>query len=516
MPKLVLNPGQAQEQEFPLPNGATYIGRTQDSDVAILNKSVSRRHARLDVSGTGVRITDLESRHGTFVNGGRIQARVLAGGETIRCGDVAFRFESGASEEVTFEPTMTRAMDSDLLRLSMAELAKARTTGPSGAEQRLQILLKVSQILHAPEGIDRLLETVLDLAFQILDLDRASVLLVDPNDGSLAPRATKHRGVAVPGEPQHSKNIVDWVRQQGVAALFSDTQADPRLLESNSVMLQSIKTSMCAPLKPDDEIIGVLYVDNLTVPDRFTDDDLEMLTAFANQAAMAIHNSRLLERLEDEAVRRSNLSRYFPPSALGQIMAEQEVYLGAREMEVTALFCDISGFTRMSSTMEPTEIVELLNGYFPVMSEIVFRHEGTLEKYIGDALLAVWGAPLSHEDDVDRAIAAAVEMQHALGELNQRSPPSRQLAIHIGLNTGLVAAGNIGSADYLQYVTIGDTTNIAARICDKAPSGEIFISESTMRKAGRIAWSVDPIGPTMVKGKDEPLPLYRLNWHESR
>ncbi len=515
MPRLVLNAGTPSEQVFSLPAGATFIGRTQEADVAILSKSVSRRHARIDVSPHGVQITDLDSRHGTFVNDARIKSCVLIGSETIRCGEISFRYdflEESSYDEDEFEPTMTCAIDSDLFRKSMAEIARPQAAQLSAAEQRLQILLKVSQMLHAPEGIDSLLDTVLDLAFQILDLDRASVLLVAPADGSLVPVATKTKVPQRPGEVPYSNKIVEWVRSRGAAALISDTTADPRLQQSHSMMIQSIKTSMCAPLQPDDEILGVLYVDNVTVPDRFNDHDLELLTAFANQAALAIHNSRLATRLEEEAVRRSNLSRYFPPSALNQIMQSQDVHLGAREMEVTALFCDITGFTRMSSRMTPTEIVDLLNEYFPVMSGIVFKHEGTLEKYIGDALLAVWGAPFSHEDDVDRAIAAAVEMQYAVAKLNAGWPADRQLSIHTGLNTGPVAAGHVGSAEYLQYVTIGDTTNIAARICDKAPAGELWISESTRQGARQLKWPLSTIGPTMVKGKDEALQLYGIDW----
>jgi adenylate cyclase len=186
------------------------------------------------------------------------------------------------------------------------------------------------------------------------------------------------------------------------------------------------------------------------------------------------------------------------------------------ETEVTVLFSDISGFTALSSTLEPRQVVDLLNDYFPVMAEIVFKYEGTLEKYIGDALMAVWGAPFSHPDDADRAVRAAVEMQRALAELNARwrAQGRPELQIHVGLNTGRVAAGNIGSEQYLQYATIGDATNVASRVCSAAADGEICMNSTTFERWRDRAWPTNPLPPVQVKGKREPLSLHRLDWRE--
>ena len=130
-----------------------------------------------------------------------------------------------------------------------------------------------------------------------------------------------------------------------------------------------------------------------------TRGDLEFLCAFANQAAIAIDNSILNEKLTAEAVTRNNLLRFFPPTAVPSIVHGSGAGLATIEREATVVFSDISDYTSMSSRMRPTQIIELLNAYFPVMAEIVFRYDGTLEKYIGDALLALWGVPLEHQDD---------------------------------------------------------------------------------------------------------------------
>jgi adenylate cyclase len=179
------------------------------------------------------------------------------------------------------------------------------------------------------------------------------------------------------------------------------------------------------------------------------------------------------------------------------------------ETEATLLFCDISDFTALSSRMRPREIITLLNEYFPLMAACVFAHEGTLEKYIGDALLAVWGVPVMRPDDALRAVRAAIDMQAAIGEWNLRR--AEPLSIHVGIASGGVAAGNIGSADYLQLATIGDATNLASRVCGVADAGAVVIDDHTRARIGVTApdLAFEHLGPTVVKGKREPLALYR-------
>lgn len=514
MPRLILHPGRPDQREIRLASGATTLGRAEDNDVFLLDRSLSRHHARFELADGRVTLVDLGSTNGTFVEEERIERRDLVGGETLRCGSVKLRYvPDRASTETETRPTSARDIDVDLTRLSMRELLETPWKGNRLAEERLRILLKVSQLLASPTSLDRLLETVLDLALEILDIDRAAILMTDAETGDLAPRVVKTRsGVSAQGAV-FSRHIVEYVRDQSVAALFGDARADPRLAPAESVLHQSICASMCAPLKLRDEVRGVLYVDNLTTPDRFDQDDLEFLSAFANQAAVALENASLYVELESQAVVRNTLLRFFPPATIGRIMEGEDLSLGVRETEVTAVFCDICGFTELSAAMPPREVLSLLNAYFPVMAEIVFRHEGTLEKYIGDALLAIWGAPFQSPDDADRALRAAVEMQRALTALNRNLESVPDLAIHIGVNTGPVAAGNVGSDRYVQYATLGDATNVASRICDLAGPGEVLLSESTRRcLSDDSGWSFRPLEPVQLRGKETPIRLHALLW----
>lgn len=520
MALLILNEGSPDQRVFELHEGANTIGRAKTNDVYVLHKSLSRVHAQVSIRRDGASVEDLGSKNGVSVDGARIQQYELHGAHRIKCGDLVFSFvgddaESGRNRAPTptFVVDMTQAAGSRRLDqlLSMESGGSAlnlRATSPEArARDKLQILLRVSALLASPAPIDDVLARILELVFEVLDVDRAAILMAE--DGDAEPRVTRTR----PGAPARvgfSRQIVRYVIDHGVAALFADALADPRLADDRSLLAQSVCASMCAPLRPRDQLLGVLYVDNVTRPERFGQEDLEFLSSFANQAGIAIDNAILSAKLADEAVSRSNLLRFFPPRAIDAII-ESGGSLEVTETEASVLFCDISGYTALSSKLEPRTVIALLNTFFPVMSDIVFRHEGTLEKFIGDALLAVWGAPFAREDDAVRAVRAAIDMQRAVSEVNSRSPLSEDIAIHVGINSGRVAAGNIGSQQYLQYATIGDATNVAARICSVAKEGEIWIDERTAERLGTDL-ALEPLGEVYVKGKTEPVRLFRVPW----
>ena len=254
-----------------------------------------------------------------------MQRQEIWPGDSIRLGDLAFSFTSDTAAPETplpgarlgAPPTSTALMPlvtRDVARVPIAELLgddgaggalKVRGTASTSRDwEKFQILLQTTRLLSSAVEVDVLLDKILELVFAILDVDRAAVLLADERTGKLEPRVTRPAGG---GQPIYSRHIVEYVYTSRLAALFSDAATDPRLAASLSIVGQSIRTSMCVPLMPSDDVIGVLYVDNLTVPDRFTEEDLEFLAAFASQAAVAIENARLYRRIEEETVHRMQL-----------------------------------------------------------------------------------------------------------------------------------------------------------------------------------------------------------------
>jgi adenylate cyclase len=228
---------------------------------------------------------------------------------------------------------------------------------------------------------------------------------------------------------------------------------------------------------------------------------------------VAIENSQLTDRVRREAVVLSNFQRYFAPNVAAQIVSQQgAIQLGKGERRpVVIFFTDIRGFTPMSEKIGPDEIVTLLTEYFTEMVEIIFEHDGTLDKFIGDAIMAIWGAPVPHEDDADRAMRAAVEMQRVLGDLNKkwREQGREKVQIGIGINFGEVFAGNIGSDRRLEYTVIGDAVNTASRLCSKAGPGEIIISEPFYKRL-KAPPPVEALEPMQLKGKAQAVPVYRV------
>lgn len=514
MPRLILRPGKADERVHELGPGTYTIGRTQQNDVYVLHESLSRQHARLVIDHGGATIEDLGSKNGTFVDGVRVAARrALGAAHYLKCGDVVFAWVGTA--EAALRPTRSVATGADPAAPTLEQLledhaATSDTVLAGDAEDRagarLRVLLKVGELLSSPAPLDAVLARILGLAFQILAVDRGTLLLAGP-DGPVARIARTREGPVAPDQAGYSRHVVAQAIERREAVLFDDARADPRLATSGSVMQQSICASMCAPLVTrSGEVLGAIYLDNQSLPHPFDENDLTFFAAFASQAAIALDNARLAQQLADEAVARAHLLRFFPPTAIEAVLQQG---LAIVETEATLLFCDLSDYTALSSRHPPREVIELLNAYLPVMAEIVFRHEGTLEKYVGDALLAAWGAPLRHPEDAQRAVAAAIDMQRAMATVRARWP-KEPLHVHVGIASGPVAAGNVGTGAFLQYATIGEVTSRAARICGAAGAGEIVVDEATRQRLP-ASWPLTALPPVALKGCG-PVALHRVDW----
>jgi adenylate cyclase len=258
-------------------------------------------------------------------------------------------------------------------------------------------------------------------------------------------------------------------------------------------------------------VLGILYVDNFSIR-KFVEADLDFLIAFAGLASVALENGQLADRIRREALARSNFERFFTPALAARIASSPEaVKLGGDKRRVAVLFSDIRGFTALSETMNPDAMARLLTEYFTEMVECVFRHGGTLDKFIGDAVMAQWGAPIGAPDDCDRAMQAALDMMTELDALNARwrAEARPTLEIGIGLNVGDVFAGNIGSDRRLEYTVIGDSVNVSSRLCGAAGPGEILLS-APFRDALAAPPPLDALPPMELKGKSQPLPVFRV------
>lgn len=519
-------------------HGALVIGRAATSDVPIYDPTISRRHAEIAKGASGVSIRDLGSSNGTFLNGSRVTEAEAVDGDVLAFGKVAFHVREvtpptakPAQEPASAFPgappsaTIVRRIEAD--KGGLEDKVKDRKSGAvedatselsheERQAQKLSLLLEISKELSRQQETDQLLEKVVDITFKVMDVDRVSVLMVEAGSGELIPRMFRNRLGDGAGGGAGTRHVPRSIAQRAVderLAILTDNAATDERFKGKSILMQSVRSAMCAPLMGSEgTVLGLIYVDNMTATHSFSDEDLEFLIAFSGIAAVAIENGQLTERVQREAVVLSNFQRYFAPNLAEQIAQQEgEVQLGGAKKPVVVFFSDIRGFTAMSETMLPDEIAKLLNEYFTEMVEIVFEHGGTLDKFMGDAVMALWGAPIAHDDDADRAIIAAIKMQQILQELNAKWTADGRptIEIGIGISFGEVFAGNIGSEQRLEYTVLGDTVNIAARLCSKAAPGDIIISEPLF-KALKTTPDVEQLEPMELKGKAQAVPVYRV------
>ncbi len=523
-------------QSYDVREGATMIvGRAPTCDVPVFDPTISRRHAEVVAQGNTLKVKDLGSSNGTFLNGEKIDNATAAINDTITFGKVAFTLSWFVEPVVEKKPaaaaappgaTIVRQIPMRDSNAGLQALGGAPATPGGGLtrigmmppttpvadknQQKLATLLEVSKGLTRAVDVDTILDKIVGYAYQTLEVDRVAILLCDAH-GDLQPKISRDK------RGEHSdRPIPQSIARTAVAekvALLSDNAGEDTRFGGQSILMQQVRSTICAPLiGSEDKVLGVLYVDNPSVTHRFSDEDLEFLVAFAGIAAVAIENSQFAERIRRESLVRSNFERYFAPQLAARIAGSPEALrLGGEKRSVAVLFSDIRGFTALSETMNPDAMATLLTEYFTEMVDCVFRHGGTLDKFIGDAVMAQWGAPIGSADDADQAMAAAIEMMVELNKLNARWAEANRptVQIGIGLNYGEAFAGNIGSERRLEFTVIGDTVNTASRLCGAAAAAEILISDE-MRKALTSPPPVDECPPMELKNKSQPVKVFRV------
>jgi adenylate cyclase len=519
MARLVVEKGYDKGTIFEITKPVTTIGRIAPNEIILSDMSISRSHAEIIKEKDAYFIRDKKSKNGTYVNGTLITKARIKNGDRIKIGRVEFSFLEKPVGEIIFKQDASREIldQSNTIIKSLDrtehDLVDLRKRGKSLTyEKKLAILYQIGRDINSILNLEKLLDKIIDSIFSVIEADRVFLMLRDEKSGQLIPKIARDRKARVPSQIAVSRTIIDTCLKNKQAILTADAFQDPRFQKGESIATFKIKSAMCVPLWIKDKIIGIIHVDNNLTAGVFKEDDLDLLSALANQSAIAIENARLYENVRSEVRLRSNLQRYLSPGVVDKIMEESgEISLGGEKKEVTILFADIRDFTGRAEKMDPAAIVEMLNEYFLQMTDLVFKYEGTVDKYIGDCLMAIFGAPFSHSDDPLRAVYCALEMQKQLKSLQEewRREGREIFEVGIGINTGEVVAGNIGSTQRMEYTVIGDNVNIAERIEEVARGKQILISESTYQKVkGKI--KVNKLAPLVLKGKTHPVSVFEV------
>ena len=520
MAKLIVISGD-ERQEFEL-GAFNTLGRHPDNTIQILDRIISKEHAQIQRAADGrYLLRDLRSLNGTFMRGERVADHYLTDGDEFTMGSTRIVFADKPKaddvlQRVTIAPGLTESHIRGRIQADTGDFMPERQI-PDEKNlrrdyERLRIGHELARAVGSELDLDKLLPKILDKAFELVGADRGVILLLDDKTHELVPRFVKTRSGKSDPNIVLSKTVMAEVVNNKAAVLSSDATMDARFSGAHSIIMQGIRSTMTLPLLHASELLGIMHLDSLFTSNAFTEKDLQICTGMAAQAAISIQNARLASRIEKEAQTRAQISRLIPPSVVEQVLkGELVIEKGGRVTEVTMLFSDIRGFTTMSDGRPPQEIVNTLNEYFEVMVDILFKYSGTLDKFVGDEIIGLFGAPISLEDAPFKAVSCGIAMFQALEEFNRTRASVNQppLRIGIGINTGNVITGSIGSTRALQYTAIGDAMNVASRLVNVASSGEIIISEDTYKHiAGRVEATQLP--PVKVKGKADELKVYRV------
>ncbi|MGZ8846470.1 MAG: adenylate/guanylate cyclase domain-containing protein, partial [Pyrinomonadaceae bacterium] len=505
MALLKITDASGRQWEFSFqPEGVCTIGRAPDNTVVLDDPRASRYHAHIRsvedgsfmlVDGAVINGELRRSANRVFVNGEAHYEYELKNGDRITIGASTLRFEQRAEERTTDVRYDDKPLGHTQLVVSANDVmqtvlhSKPAEGGPTVAtsparDKVLEALQRKANILSALYEMSKTLGSVFDLEaifakatdviFRSTPADRVVALLAEgngtenPEDVKLNPIAMRARDESLNNHARKlsiGRTITRKVMRDRVALLSQDAASDEEFAGVDSIVSQGVRSTICAPLVGESRVHGAIYADRLDPFAAFKPDDLELISAVAAQTAIAVENARAHERLAREEVARANYSRFLPEYVVKQMLENPESFkLGGVNQTITILFADIRGFTRISEHAPPEKIVGLLNRYFSAMTDIIFAHGGTLDKYLGDGLMALFGAPTTTPEDASNALNAAVAMQRRLLGINieLRQEGLSEVGVGIGLHTGEVTVGYIGSERRSEYTAIGDPVNTAS------------------------------------------------------
>jgi adenylate cyclase len=508
------------------------LGRSSDNTVVLNDFSVSRRHAVVRKEGSAWVIADQNSTNGIKVNGRFVTNAALMPGDVVTVGTftLGVREEVGpptrSGEPIDTSATVIRSIADFNRDFGLDHVAPAEpSVHMSGSGRRLtpavargkifEILVQVAKTLIVAREVNEILSKVMDLTFEYLQVDRAAVVLLD-DQGRLIPMLSRERGKKHSDAGTiYSHTIVENVVKERVALLTSDALADGRFEAGQSIRIQQIRSAMCVPLWNLDRIIGALHVDTPLRVGTFNADDLDLLTALGNFAAVAIERARLQKRIEQEERIRERLSRYHSPAVVEEIVSDADAsgrVEAVKTRDVSVYFADIVGFTTAAENMEAEALSRFLGTVFTFAADAIFAEGGTLDKFIGDAVMAFFGAPITHKDHARRAISAAAKLIEEVREWNAERLRHGEsaVAVRIGINTGRAVVGDIGSDRRVDYTVLGNTVNIASRLEEHvAGPNEIVVGGETARQA-REFFRFAPLGDLKLKGLTQGFAAFRV------
>ena len=523
--------GRKSPRSIELKEPEVTIGRAEGNTIRVKDPTISKRHARLFEKNGAWHIEDLGSVNGTWLYDERIEQARLEPGTKFKLGKHEFRLdeyevEEDSIQEITSRGTMFTSMqaipsavfqeqvfeaeddeDSQLSRIGVAlkppdGFDRKSTQQESFEEKKLRLMRTVGEaVIHLTE-LNGVAEEILGIMVEELGADRGFICQFAEDGSAGLPLASY--GVDPSEKVVFSKTVCNEMLNNRSGILMSQ-ESESRAI-SASLEQSQVRSTICVPLWTKDRITGFVSMD-ITQPGRaFSKEDLELLISVSHQAAIGLERSRLGELALEERRHRDYLCQFFDHKLIKSVLSSSSVDdpLAPREQVITVLFGDIVGFTNISEGMPPQDLAAFIQDHFTAMTDILFKHNGTVDKYIGDAVMALFGAPVGDDEAPKMAVEAALAMRQYVKDFSE---PAVQL--RFGIATGMAVVGNIGSAQRREYTAIGDTVNVASRLESFARPNEIIVDERTAN-ALRDSFGMQTMGRIEVRNRQEPVQAFAI------
>lgn len=362
-------------------------------------------------------------------------------------------------------------------------------------EKELSLIYRMDKLRDTIKDFDSLLDAVLDELVKNVDAKLGYMVLFD--------KEKKEIDFKVSSEMKSNKFVDSNIEE--IRKISKDAMRKGELSSYNDIN-NEIDNIIAIPLALERKSMGVIGVINSSAEEGFSEEDKSMLNAIAKQVDAAIFEDFEKKKLKNV------FQRYVSPEVMETILKDPDIdYLSTDRKEITVLFSDLRGFTSYSEANDPDDVVEVLNEHLEAMTSVILRYRGTIDKFVGDEIMALFGAPVYYEGHSLRAIKAALDMQKAHKRLisKLKSKGVKMPGIGIGINTGDMVVGNIGSKHRTDYTVIGDSVNTGARLCDIAKAGEVIIPQQVYAEV-KSSIRARKLKPIPVKGKSKKLNIYRV------
>ena len=521
MPKLIIRNDKG-EHSVPL-QGTVHIGRHPQNTICFNDSAVSKHHADIVEADGDYIFKDLNSSNGSYFNELKIKEHTFKHGDSIRVGH---HFITLDTTDDTGQDVKTLVQFEQFDESKTTEVQERVDVGdierflPEKEVHDVELLrtdyekLRLGQDLLQHIGLERDLDILLDtLSKQLTPMflaDRCVILLL--NEAAEFETKAVFSVEALTAPISVSKSVLKEVKNTKSAVLLSSHEGANEIEQVHSLALSGISSVMCSPIIHEDEVIGAIHLDISTGQVAFTKKDLQLLGGISAYVSMAVANVALAEKLKTEVKMQAQFERLLSPNIVKQLVSGKlTIGQGGELRHVTIMFVDIRGFTKMSHKAAPKEVVKLLNAYFERVVEIIFQYGGTVDKFMGDGVMVLFGAPIPMNQQADAAMACSLKIQSMLAIWNKERVKIKQpiIPVGIGINSGEVVVGAIGSTKTMQYTCIGNAVNIASRLTDIAKAGQTIASHRTM-KTLKSKVKFKSLPPQNIKGIEGQMQTYEI------